>query len=67
MTNPGPYLSWRVHVIKLMRDSGHRMDERGPVLTAAEVARMESFWYWGLSAEDFVATLNLIEKVGIVE
>lgn len=64
MSNVGPYFSWRRHVIKLMRDSGHRMDERGPVLTPTEIERMESFWYWGLSAEEFVQTLNLIEQVG---
>lgn len=58
MSNVGPFLSWKCHVISLMRD------QRLPLrLTSTEVQRMENFWYCGFSAEDFVATLNLIKKV----
>lgn len=57
--NVGPFFSWKRDVIELMRDQGLPLR-----LTSTEIARLESFWYWGFTPEDFVATLNLIEQVG---
>lgn len=59
MSNVASFLSWKIQVINLMRDQGLPLR-----LTSIEVQRLESFWYWGYSPEDFVATLNLIKQVG---
>lgn len=50
-----PYFSWKRHVIRLMRDQGLPLR-----LTPTEIQRLESFWYWGNSAEEFVETLKVV-------
>lgn len=59
MSNVGPFFSWKCHVIRLMREQGLPLR-----LTNTEIDRLESFWHWGLSPEEFVATLKLIKRVG---
>lgn len=56
MSNVGPFFSWKCHVICLMRDQGLPLR-----LTPTEVDRLENFFYWGLSPEEFVETLKKIE------
>lgn len=59
MSNIGPYFSWKIQVINLMREKGLPLR-----LTTIEIDRLESFWHWGLNPEEFVATLTLVKQVG---
>lgn len=59
MSNINPFFSWKCHVISVMREKGLPIR-----LTATEVERMENFWYWGYSAEEFVETLTLVKQAG---
>lgn len=59
----GPYFSWKRHLIALMRERGFTVDDELPRLTIEEVARMERYWNWGYSPEEFLDTLPLPKLV----
>lgn len=54
-----PFFSWKIQVISVMREKGLPLR-----LTSTEVQRMENFWHWGYSPEEFVETLTLVKAVG---
>lgn len=62
MSNVSAFFSWRRHVIALMREGTHRMDEDGPVLSAREVRLMDSYFVNGYSPEDFVVALTAMNE-----
>lgn len=62
-----PYFSWKRHVLALLSEGGHRMDAKGPVLTAHEQRVMEYYFESAHSPEDFVEWLTsgkASEKLG---
>lgn len=58
MSTPGPYFSWKRHLLALMSEQGHRTDKRGPMLTAHEQRVMEYYFETAHSPEDFVEWLT---------
>lgn len=61
------YYHWKLSVLALLRESSHRSDERGPMLTSEEQRIMERSFKRGASPEWFVELLKARDAVELLE